>query len=283
VRFGTYEILERREIEGEGFDALARAADGDEVRLWAGRPGSGTVPGSVALDEQRGRLAKIYHAALPRVLGAEVIEDRAVLVTAPYRGRLLADRLGEGPLESAAALELVKSVGAGLAKAHARDVVHGAVGPTEILLGDDGRTLLLHVGLGPFLGSREPRAPAGEVPADDDVFGLVRVLFECLSGRDGFSAGVFLDPARPDPEEMDPSLPEGLRRLVARALLQEPATRLRRAEELAGDLGVIRASWGQKPARPAGRFRVRLGVVLVGLGVAIGLWAAWGWFEALLR
>ena len=283
MRFGSYELLERREIEGEGFDALARDNDGTEVRIWAGRPGSGTDPGPAGLDEQRRRIAKLYHASLPRLLDAEVIEDRAVLVTAQYRGQLLADRLREGPLEPPVALDLVRSVGAGLAKAHSREVVHGAVGPDEILLSDDGRTLLLHVGLAPFLGARAPRAPAGETPADGDVFGLVRTLFECLSGRDAYSAGLFRNPARPDPEEMDPALPEGLRRLIARALLEEPGARLRRADELAGDLGVIRASWGTKAPAPRARFRGRLAVGLVGLAVGFGLWAAWGWFEALLR
>jgi len=268
VRFGPYEILERFEIEGGGFDALVRERGGGEARLWAGRPGSGDAPGEEALHAQRARLAKLFHASVPRVLGAEVHEGRAVLVVAAYRGRRLSERLRDSRLDPPAALDTVRSVAAGLAKAHALDLAHGAVGPDEILLAEDGRALLLHVGMGPFLGARAPRAPVGEAPSDADAYALARVLHECLVGRD--PAG-----AHPDPDELDPALPEGLRRLLARSLDADPARRVRRADELAGDLGVIRASWTvfsrRARRRPSG---ARL-AAWVGGGVAAAVAAAW--------
>ncbi len=284
MRFGEYEIVERVGIEGEGFDAVARDASGREVRLWVGRPGSGL--GGLSPSDLKQSLGRVFHTSLPRLLGAEVIEDRAVIVTAPYHGRRLHERLREGPLDPPEALDLVKSVGAGLAKAHRAGVVHGAVAASEILLSDDGRTVLLHVGFAPFLATRDARAPEDEGRPEGspsgDVFGLARVLFECLSGRDPFAGGagsVFRDPARPDPEEISDVFPEGLRRFLARALMADRASRVHRAEELAGDIGVIRASWGpygprtERPARGPGNRRLVFALIV---GAAIALWVVRG-------
>jgi len=247
-RFGEWEILERTAIEGGGFDALARDAQGREVRLWVGQPGSGAGSG-LRPDDAAAALSKVYHTSLPRVSAAAVVEDRAVLAVTSYRGRTLEDRIREGIVPVPEALDMVRTVAAGLVKAHRAGVTHGAVRPDQILLADDGRTLLLHVGFGAFLGPREPRAP--EDPADgprseaSDVFGLSRALLTALLGS---------DPVPPKgglpPESLPPEWPEGLRRFLVRSVGVEAGRRIHRAEEFAGDLAVIRASWGAPGAGP---------------------------------
>jgi serine/threonine protein kinase len=260
MRFGAWEILERLEIPGGGFDALATDENGREVRLWVGA--SGSAAAHEAADGLRKKLATIYHASLPTVLGASTVDDRAVLIFKPYHGRMLSQSLSEGPLAATEAIDLVRSVGAALVKAHRADVVHGAVGPDEILRSDDGRTLLLHLGWGPFLGARPARAPEDLAQPGGseggDVFGLARVLLQCLEGRDPIGDGdaalaTFPSRAPRDPSTFPSELPEGLRRLLARAIHPDASKRMRRAEELAGDLGVIRASWdtlGRELPRP---------------------------------
>jgi serine/threonine protein kinase len=215
-----------------------------------------------------------------------VAEDRAVLVAQPYRGRLLEERLSEGPLPATEAIDVVRAVGAALVKAHRAGVVHGAISPREIFRSEDGRTLLLHLGWGPFLGPRAARAPNDvEAPAGSeggDVFGLARVLVQCIEGRDPVAEGdaalvAFARAAPRDAATFSADLPEGLRRLLARAIHPDPVKRMQRAEELAGDLGVIRASWetlGRALPRPTVPFppllqpRVLLGVA-VGAAVAL--------------
>lgn len=281
MRLGAWEIRERFDLPGGGFDALAAEEGGREVRLWVGRPGSAEPPDAV--DALRKKLAAIYHASLPTVLGSGIAEDRAVLVVQAYRGRRLADVLAAGPLPPPVALDVVRAAGAALVKAHRAGVVHGAIGPEEILQSDDGRTLLLHLGWGAFLGPRPPRAPDDVAnpggTEGGDVFALARVLIHSLEGRDPFGEGTAglefyaSSPAR-DPGSFPPSLPEGLRRLLARAVHPDPQRRMRRAEELAGDLGVLRASWdslGQAPPRPAFPFPPLL---QPGVLVAAGLVAA---------
>ncbi|MGQ0722296.1 MAG: hypothetical protein ACT4PE_12110 [Candidatus Eiseniibacteriota bacterium] len=235
-RFGGYEILERSDIGGGGFDALARGADGRDVRLWVGCSGSGAPdPGRPTPDRIRETLAGVYQAGLPRVLGAEIVQGRAVLVVQPYRGETLAERLRSAPLEPLEAIDRVRGVAAALVKAHRAGVTHGSITAGEILLADDGRTLLLHLGLSPFVGDTRSGLPTPPTEAGD-VVALAGVLNRCLTGSE----------TRPHPTEqtLPAHLPQGLRRLLARALHADPALRMRRAEELAGDLAVIRASWG---------------------------------------
>lgn len=251
-RFGSWEILSRDEIEGGGFDALARDVNGREVRLWVGERGSGEGAGDrPAVDGVEAALSKVYHASLPRVSGTAVVEGRAVVAVTPYRGRSLADRLREGIPSIPEGLDLVRSVAAGLVKAHRVGVVHGAVTTREILLADDGRTLLLHAGFGPFLGSRAARAPedpaTGPRPESSDVYALSRVLLECLLGEDPLSGA---SGAGLPPDALPAAWPEGLRRFLARSVAADPARRIHRAEEFAGDLAVIRASWDARDRPP---------------------------------
>jgi hypothetical protein len=248
-RFGRYEILEREEIDGGGFDALARGPDRREVRLWVGGAGSASpAAGRQDLDRVREALVKVYQAGLPRVLGAEVVDGRAVLVVQAYHGRSLARALESGALDELDAIDRVRGIAAALVKAHRAGLTHGNINPAEILLADDGRTLLLHLGLGPYLGADDgATAPASEA---GDVFALAGVLNRCLVGP----------AAAPHPgeENLPARWPQGLRRLLARALHADPARRMRRAEELAGDLAVIRASWGAPSARASRPGRLRL-------------------------
>jgi serine/threonine protein kinase len=273
---GDYEVLAERDISGGGLDLRVRGSGGREFRLWVGCPGSGEGNDP---QELQARLARVYHTSLPRVLGSEVIEGRAVLRLEAYHGETLRDRLAGAALSTPEALDVARSIAAGLVKAHAKGLEHGAITADEILLSEDGRTLLLHVGFAPFLAARPSLAPSPD-PAlgAGDVFALSRVLVEALEGRDPFDGSdSFLAGAR-DEHGFDPALPEGLRRLLARAISPDPDRRMTRAEELAGDLGVLRASWdsivasgsGDRPARRPGILAI-LALVAVLLGA---LWVA---------
>ena len=258
MHFGTFEITERHDVAGDGFDARAVDASGHDVCLWAGRPGSAAL-GADALDALRRRLTTVYHASLPRVLGAELVGDRACLVLAPYAGARLDESLVAGPLAPVDAIDVIRGVAAGLVKAHRVSVAHGAIAPAEIVRADDGRTLLLHLGWAPFLGPRAPRAPEDlTTPTgteEGDVFALARVFVHCIEGADPLPAGpealaAFATAPARTADTFAPALPEGLRRLLARSLHPDPARRMRRAEELAGDLGVLRGSWDSLAAPP---------------------------------
>ncbi len=280
MKFGPYEIQHSRDIAGGGFDALATGADGKPVCLWVGAPGRTTTRDGGDPESVRAVLAKVYHASLPRPLRAEVVEDRAVMVLQPYEGCTLADRLREGPAEVTEAIDWVRSVAAALVKAHRAEVRHGAIEAGEILLADDGRVLLLHLGFAPFLGERAPRAPEdleerGREVAD--VFGLSRVLLTAVLGSDGMDGDPreILGALTPrEAEDLPATLPEGLRRLLVRSVHPEAQHRLHRAEELSGDLGVIRSSWDsmrEEAPHPTVPFGLVTRPALLGGAVAVVL------------
>jgi serine/threonine protein kinase len=249
-----FEILDRKEIEGQGSDAIVRRrSDGARFRLWAG--GRAAEKGELSPAEHAQRLGKIYQSGLPRILEGFVSEERAVFLVELYEGETLGERMRRGPIEIVEALDIVKSIGAALAKGHAGGVIHGHIDEQAIFLQKDGRPLLLYLGMGPYLLPRSPRAPEellGTPTETSDVFGLARVLFLLATGRDPYEAeGADTDAAaRIDASQLSTDLPEGLRRFLVRSIHPDVSMRIRRAEEFAGDLRVLRASWNEMRRSP---------------------------------
>jgi serine/threonine protein kinase len=277
-----FEILERAEIAGGGFHALARRrAGGTTVRLWAGAVGREAGEGSSRAADVASRLGKVYQSSLPRVLEGFESEHRAVFVVQHYSGISLAERMNRAPVEILEALDIGKSIGAALAKAHAAGFRHGCLDEHSIFLHEDGRALLLHLGLSPFLSARPPRAPEDlqfEPSETSDVFGLARVFCRLVLHRDPYDTtdslarGVHIQSS-----DLPQDLPEGLRRFLARSIHPELSMRIRRAEEFAGDLRVLRASWDsitQVPERalpfpPLGRFAAVLALAAAAIAAVL--------------
>jgi serine/threonine protein kinase len=276
---GDFEILERIETAGGGFDALARRrADGTTVRLWAGATGREVGEGNAGVADVASRLGKVYQSSLPRVLEGFESEHRAVFVVQHYSGISLAERLNRTPIEILEALDIGKSIGAALAKAHGAGFRHGCLDEHSILLHEDGRALLLHLGMSPFLSARPPRAPEDLqlVPSEtSDVFGLARVFCRLVLHRDPYEAPEALARGvQIHSSDLPPDLPEGLRRFLARSIHPDLSLRIRRAEEFAGDLRVLRASWDSitqvpekaLPFPPLGRFTAVLALAAAAIG-----------------
>jgi serine/threonine protein kinase len=141
-----------------------------------------------------------------------------------------------------------------------------------------GPVCLLHGGMMPFLETRAPRSPEahGTDVRDEagDVFGLARLLARLSIGVDPFEAPPGSAPAHVVREDQLPrELPEGFRRFLTRSLAIDPSARIRRAEEFAADLRVIRASW----ASPAPERRANPGPGRLAAAVAILAAGVWAW------
>ncbi|MFI7030709.1 protein kinase [Microbispora rosea] len=160
-------------------------------------------------------------------------------------GRSLADRIIEGPLPWAEAVEIAVGLAKVLAAAHDRGIVHRDVTPENVLLADDGPKLL-DFGIAAFIGEADDQLVAdfGTPPyvaperlkgttADPavDVYALGVLLFEMLTGALPYPEKTWeaIEAARregppPAPEGV-PGLPQEVADLCRRCLCPDPVDR----------------------------------------------------------
>jgi len=220
----------------------------------------------IAVDAEReDRVSKLLDEAVaaaqvthPNVVAVYDAEERggAAFVAMEFVDGIGLDRYLEsrGRLDWREVVPLGQAIAAGLAAAHARDLVHRDIKPGNVLLGHDGSIKIADFGLAAFLQSLEaspgkvfgtpgflaPEALQG-LPIDhrSDLFALGVVLYRALSGRypvRGTSyrelvLATVREPA-PRPEEIENAPPE-LAVLVSALLEKDPATRLAPASTVA--------------------------------------------------
>ena len=187
------------------------------------------------------------------------------------RGRSLADALAtDGPFSVQHACAIATHALAGLQGAHDRGILHRDLKPANLMLaarfGDRTFVKLLDFGFAALLGdgvtppdrSLTPARTLVGTPAyaaperlrgDDrrdprtDLYALGVVLFEMLAGVRPFDASSFSELARKVQNDPPPALrlyrpdaPEGLERVIAKALAKKPEERFRDAEQFASAL-----------------------------------------------
>jgi len=194
--------------------AACRATDGTEVAV--------KVMGAELVGDPEFRqrfaieaavAAKSKHSGLVRIFEFGEADGAPYLFMELFHGSSLRRRLRRGPLDAAAALDVVGQLADCLGSLHELGVVHRDVKPDNVMLEPDGRVRLLDLGVARFvegggptrtgmvLGSvwyLAPEVVRGEpaTPAAD-VYALGVTLAECLAAEPLFSAwqgreGLFL-------------------------------------------------------------------------------------------
>jgi signal transduction histidine kinase len=199
-------------------------------------------------------LARAQHPGLPEVWEVGEADGLPYLVMELVEGETLADRLGRGPIPEGLALTVASQVASALAAVHDVGLVHRDVKPRNIVLEPSGRVRLVDFGFAtpiervgePPLGTagtpayaapEQLRAPP-RVDGRTDLYGLGRVLSECMTGRLAIVGPRPSSPVQPfgrviqglvheDPEHRYPD---------ARALLTD-LERVRQGRPIAGPTG----------------------------------------------
>jgi eukaryotic-like serine/threonine-protein kinase len=254
---GGYRLL--RELES---DSLGSVYEAEHPRLHR-RVAVRTIGANVARDVSYSRrfllelrsYVALEHSAIPKLYELAYEGANPYLVTEMVPGKTLDQVLEAGErYEPLGIIALLRPIAAALDYAHSRATVHRDVKPANILLADDGRTLLTGFGLATVAafntgaGAGGPFAPdyvaperlvGREVDGRADVYSLAAVIFQGVTGNRPFSSKSWIETlsrrlyeAPPSVKDIVPELPAAFATTLQQAMDRDQSRRPATAGEL---------------------------------------------------
>ncbi|HEY3803618.1 MAG TPA: serine/threonine-protein kinase [Kofleriaceae bacterium] len=224
-------------------------------------------------DRETRVMSKLAHPNCVSVVDFGVWKDEPYLVMDFVAGTTLRHREDSGGrIPVAQALQIARQIAAGLAHAHAQDIVHRDIKPANIMISDEighgERVRILDFGLARLRGNvgrdatqsnvvvgtpnymaPEQTVPGGTIDARTDIYAVGVVLYEMIAGERPFRAEDTLQllgmhraapiPKLADRLPPDVELPDGMQELIEKAMAKSPDDRFQSAIELAGALDAI--------------------------------------------
>ena len=254
---GGYRLL--RELDT---DSLGSTYEAEHPRLHR-RVALRTIGTGVARDVSFSRrfllelrsYTALEHEAIPRVYELAYEGDSPYIVTELVPGTTFDTMLGdEQRYDPLGIIDLLRPIASALDYAHSRATIHRDVKPANILLADDGRTLLTGFGLGTVASFSTSTPTSGQVAPDyvaperlvgrdvdgrADVYSLAAIIFEATGGRRPFSSKSWIETLSrrlyeppPNVREVAPDLPPAFAAVLQAAMDRDPNRRPATAGEL---------------------------------------------------
>ncbi|HEY8943898.1 MAG TPA: serine/threonine-protein kinase, partial [Polyangiaceae bacterium] len=268
---GRYEPLVRLGRGGMASVWVARESVGDVQRLLALKamlPELAHHSDFRSMFLEEGQIIRsIDHPNVVKV--HDVGEDRGILfmamdwVEGDSLRALIQEARRRRPIPAEIAVKIIADAAAGLHAAHElrgwdgelRNVVHCDVSPHNILVGIDGRAKIVDFGVanarlhgdlggdeklkGKFSYMSPEQASGRSLDRRSDVFALGIVLYELTTGERLFRGDspahtlhLVTEAPIPDPRAVLPEYPEGLARIVRKALERDPEQRFQTADAI---------------------------------------------------
>ncbi|WP_395855039.1 serine/threonine-protein kinase [Cystobacter fuscus] len=214
-------------------------------------------------------MSRLSHPCCVSVIDFGVQEGAPFMVMDFVTGQPLRTVLREGgPLPVKRALGIVRQVLAGLAHAHAQNIVHRDIKPDNLILAEatglgdqirildfglaklrdtvSGLTTGLAVGTPSYMAPEQIRA--GEIDARTDLYAVGVLLFELLTGAKPFDSERMTEVMRQHQEDAPPTLgsiqpgagfSQELEAVVRKAMAKRPGDRFQSAEDFAAALDAL--------------------------------------------
>jgi tetratricopeptide (TPR) repeat protein len=285
TRLGPYEIVAA--IGEGGMGEVYRARDERLARDVAIKLVAAHSTGSARARERFKReaqaVAALQHPNICTIYDVgETADGQAFIVMELLQGETLHQRIGRGPLDLNAILEIGAALADALQAAHAAGIVHRDIKPANILLTSRGpkvldfglvktdsrappgdataeletRALLTDAGIaiGTWAYMSPEQLRGEEVDARTDLFSFGLILYEMAAGRPAFAgssaaAGAAILHQQPSPlRTLRPDLPEGFEQVVHKALEKDRDLRYQTAADLRVDLQRQKRSSDQSAA-----------------------------------
>ncbi|MBD3335681.1 MAG: protein kinase [Candidatus Eisenbacteria bacterium] len=218
-------------------------------------------------------LSELHHPGIVGIHATGVYGEIPYLVMELVEGRPLQQLVKE--LDAGQAADLMDQVCRTVHAAHEQGVLHRDLKPQNIIVGEDGRAVLLDFGLsvaddlptltatGELVGTPRYMAPeqvtGGDLDRRTDVYALGLILFELVTGQPAYgerSRGAVLSAAAagktPRPRKVRRGLPRTIERILLMALARNPQRRYQTTLAMAEDLRRFREGT-PVAARPPGR------------------------------
>ncbi len=155
-------------------------------------------------------------------------------------------------------MRIGRAIASGLDYAHERGVIHRDVKPSNVMVAEDGRVVVMDFGLamnvahgtlGTVFGSPQYFAPeqarnSADVVPQSDLYSLGVILYEMLTGRLPFDdlaplalARQHIEQAPPPPRKFNPLLNAAVEEVLLKALRKAPQDRFQTGQELMVAMG----------------------------------------------
>jgi len=282
-RIGDYEILNELGAGGMGKVYKVRNVISDRIEAM-----KILLPDLVGRQELAARflreikvLAALDHPNIAALRTALTLDNQLVMVMEFVEGTTLTERMQQGPIPVADAVNYISQVLDALGYAHQQHVIHRDIKPANMMLTPQGIVKLMDFGIarsasestltstGTTLGSlgyMSPEQVKGETTdARSDLYSVGISLYEMVTGRRPFRessdysimAAQVNQPPTP-PIEIKPGLPPELNEIILLAIAKSPAARFQSAGAFKNALSRVVPAAHEEPAAGSRTVTIRI-------------------------
>ena len=207
--------------------------------------------------------ASLEHPNIAALHTAVRVDNQLLMLMEFVEGETLEQKLREGPIPTAQAVDYIRQMLAALEYAHGRGVIHRDIKPANMMLTPEGVVKLMDFGIakaatdrrltmtGTTMGSLYYMSPeqiegTAGLDARSDLYSMGVSLYELVTGKRPFDGdsqfaimSAHLQKTPVPPIQLDPSLPPLLNDVILMSVLKDPNARFQSAAAFRNALGNV--------------------------------------------